>query len=126
MYEIGKIASKIILASNEHPTESRYISVAQIPNEWPFIFHDDMYMTKRIPVQNSDNLEDYILNSRDELTHIIVDDNPNLPEFLQDVNKNEEKYEYLEKIFDSKNDGFNHQIKIFEINYKEFDFMQSK
>ena len=85
-----------------------------------------MYMTKRIPVESSDSLEDYILNSRDELTHIIVDDNPNLPEFLQNVNKNEEEYKYLKKVFDSKNDGFNHQVKIFEINYEKFDFMQSK
>ncbi|MDC0155052.1 glycosyltransferase family 39 protein [Nitrosopumilus sp.] len=123
LYEIGKIASKIILASNGHPTESRYISVAQIPNEWPFVFHDDMYMIERISIGNSNNLEDYILNSRDELTHIIVDDNPDLPEFLQDVNKNEEKYQYLKKIFDSKNNGFNHQIKIFEIDYKQFDLM---
>lgn len=126
LYEIGKIASKIILAANEHPTESRYISVAQIPNEWPFIFHDDMYMTKRIPVEDSDNLEDYILNSRDELTHIIVDDNPNLPEFLQNVNKNEEKYEYLKKVFDSKSKGFKHQMKIFEIDFKLFNSTYKK
>ena len=109
MYEIGKIASKIILAANEHPTESRYISVAQIPNEWPFVFHDDMYIIERISIGNSNNLEDYILNSRNQLTHIIVDDNPDLPEFLQDVNKNEEKYQYLKKIF--------------EIDYKQFDLM---
>ena len=82
-----------------------------------------MYMIKRISIGNVDNLEDYILNSRDELTHIIVDDNPNLPKFLQDVNKNEEKYEYLKKIFDSKNEGFNHQMKIFEIDYEKLDFI---
>ena len=123
LYQIGKIASKIISATNVHPTESRYISVAQIPDQWPFVFHDDMYMIKRISIGNVDNLEDYILNSRDELTHIIVDDNPNLPKFLQDVNKNEEKYEYLKKIFDSKNEGFNHQMKIFEIDYEKLDFI---
>ena len=59
LYQIGKIASKIISATNEHPTESRYISVAQIPEQWPFIFHDDMYTIKRISTSNTENLEDY-------------------------------------------------------------------
>ena len=38
----------------------------------------------------------------------------------------EQEYEYLKKIFDSKNEGFNHQIKIFEIDYEKFDFINSK
>ena len=122
----GKIASKIISATNEHPTESRYISVAQIPEQWPFIFHDDMYTIKRISISNTENLEDYIINSKNELTHIIVDDNPDLPKFLQDVNAKEQEYEYLKKIFDSKNEGFNHQMKIFEIDYEKFDFINLK
>ena len=130
LYQIGKIASKIISATNGHPnvhpTESRYISVAQIPEQWPFIFHDDMYTIKRISIANAENLEDYIINSRNELTHIIVDDNPDLPKFLQDVNTKEQEYEYLKKIFDSKNEGFNHQMKIFEIDYEKFDFINSK
>ena len=130
LYQIGKIASTIISAtnghSNGHPTESRYISVAQIPDQWPFVFHDDMYTIKRISIGNAENLEDYIINSRNELTHIIVDNNPDLPKFLQDVNTKEQEYEYLKKIFDSKNEGFNHQIKIFEIDYEKFDFINSK
>lgn len=121
MYEIGKITSQITSGINAHPTESKYIRASQIPNEWPFIFHDDMYTIKIISTKGYDNLEDYIFNSRNELTHIIVDDDPKLPEFLKDVNKNEEKYEYLKKIFDSKNEGFNHQVKIFEIDFQRFD-----
>ena len=121
MYEIGKITTQITSGINSHPNESRYIITAQIPNEWPFVFHDDMYKIKIISTKGYDNLEDYILNSRDKLTHIIVDDDPKLPKFLKDVNENEEKYEYLKKIFDSKNEGFNHQIKIFEVDFQRFD-----
>ena len=121
LYEIGKITTQITSGINAHPTESRYVRVAQIPNEWPFVFHDDMYKIKIISTKGHDNLQDYILNSKNELTHILVDDDLNLPEFLKDVNKNEEKYDYLKKIFDSKNEGFKHHMKIFEIDFKKFD-----
>ena len=121
LYEIGKITTEITSGINSHPTESRYTTVAQIPNEWPFVFHDDMYKIKIISTNGYENLENYILNSRNELTHIIVDDDPDIPEFLKDVYHNEEKYEYLEKVFDSKNEGYNHQMKIFEIDYQIFN-----
>ena len=121
LYEIGKITTKVTSGINSHPTESRYTTVAQIPNEWPFVFHDDMYKIKIISTNGYESLENYILNSRNDLTHIIVDDDPKIPEFLKDVYHNEEKYEYLKKIFDSKNEGFKHQMKIFEIDYQRFN-----
>ncbi len=121
LYEIGKITTQITSGINSHPTESRYTRVAQIPNEWPFVFHDDMYKIKIISTKGHNNLQNYILNSRNELTHILVDDDSNLPEFLKDVNKNENEYEYLKKIFDSKDEGFNYQMKIFEIDFQKFD-----
>ena len=121
LYEIGKITAEITSGINSHPTESRYTKVAQIPNEWPFVFHDDMYKIKIISTNGYESLGNYILNSRNDLTHIIVDDDPNIPEFLKDVYLNEEKYEYLKKIFDSKNEGFKHQMKIFEIDYQRFN-----
>tara|TARA_B110001454_G_C12714476_1_gene432063 strand:- start:529 stop:2049 length:1521 start_codon:yes stop_codon:yes gene_type:complete len=126
LYEIGKIASKIVSGVNTHPTESRYISAAQIPNEWPFAFHDDMYQIKRVSTINAESLQNYILNSKNELSHILIDNDPNLPEFLKDINKNEEDYPYLKKVFDSKDEGFNHQVKIFEIDYNKFDSLNLK
>lgn len=126
LYEIGKIASKIVSGVNTHPTESRYISAAQIPNEWPFAFHDDMYQVKRVSTINAESLQDYILNSKNELSHILIDNDPNLPEFLKDINKNEEDYPYLKKVFDSKDEGFKHQMKIFEIDYNKFDSLNLK
>ena len=112
---------KITSGINYHPIESRYTNVAQILNEWPFVFHDDMYEIKIVSTKGYDNLEDYILNSKDDITHIIVDDDVRLPQFLRDVNKNEQDYEYLKKIFDSKDMGFNHEMKIFEIEFEKFN-----
>jgi hypothetical protein len=126
LYEIGKITTQITTGINSHPSESRYTRVAQIPNEWPFVFHDDMYKIGIVSTNGFNNLEDYILNSKNELSHIIVDNDPDLPGFLKDVNNNEEKYEYLKKVFDSKNEGFKHQMKIFEIDFNKFDSMYTE
>ncbi len=121
LFEIGKITVDITSGINSHPTESRYTRVAQIPNEWPFVFHDDMYEIKIISTKGYENLENYIINSRNELTHVIVDSNDDLPEFLKDVYYNEEKYDYLQKIFDSKEKGYSHHMKIFEIDFQKLD-----
>ena len=82
-----------------------------------------MHQIKTIHTSNHESLESFILNSKDDLTHIIVDDNSKLPEFLKQVYYNEEEYDYLNKVFDSKDRGFIHNIKLFEINYDKFNLI---
>ena len=55
------------------------------------------------------------------LTHIVADENPNRPEFLKDVFKNEEKFPYLTKVYDSSEHGFEYHLKIFRIDYEKFE-----
>lgn len=124
--EIGKIVSNTAIGLNFHPTETRYIRSSEIPDKWPFVFTDDMYKIKAISTINYKDLESFISDSRGSLTHLIIDDNSNLPEFLLDVYYNEEKYEYLSKEFDSKDSGFKHHIKIFKIDFQKFDFVIPK
>ena len=124
--EIAKIVSKIGFGFNFHPSETQYIQATEIPNKWPFVFTEEMQRIKTVSPKNYETLEIFILNSRDDLTHIIVDDNPNLPKFLQDVYYNEKKYEYLNKVFDSKDSGFKHQVKLFEIDFQKFDSISKK
>ena len=126
LYEIGKIISETASGINTNPHESRYARIAEIPEQWPFTFHDNMYQIKIISTNGYENLHEYIQNSEDKLTHIVVDNDPNLPEFLKDVNTNENKYNYLKKVYDSKNDGFKHQVKIFEIDWESFNSIRTK
>ena len=119
--EIAKIVSKTVTGLNFHPAETRYINAAQVPDKWPFVFPDEMYKIKAVPTTNYRDLESFISNSNEDLTHIIVDDNSKLPEFLQDVYYNEEKYEYLDKVFDSNDRGFEHHTKLFKIDFQKFD-----
>ncbi len=119
--EIAKIISKTAYGLNYHQLETRYIRAAEVPDAWPFLFTDEMYQIKAISTENHENLENFILNSKEDLTHIIVDDNPQLPKFLQDVYYNEENYEYLNKVFDSKDEGYYHHIMLFEINFEKLN-----
>lgn len=119
--EIAKIVSKIASGLNFHPAETRYIRAAELPSEWPFVFHDETYKIKAIPTTKYEDLESFISGSRSDITHLIVDDNPNLPQFLQEVYNSGEKYEYLNKVFDSKDSGFKHHVKLFKIDFQKFD-----
>ena len=119
--EIAKLGSEIVSGVNFHPSETQYIQATEIPDKWPFVLPNDIYKIKTVPTTNYKNVERFISNSREDLTYIIVDDNPKLPKFLQDVYYYEEKYNYLNKVFDSQENGFKHHVKIFEIDYQKFD-----
>ena len=66
-------------------------------------------------------IEDYILNSKElNLTHIVLTEN-NHSLMLDRLMLNYDKYEYLEKVFDSENNNFKNEIIILKINYEKFN-----
>ena len=65
---------------------------------------------------------DYAKN--EGLTHIVADENEKRPQFLKDVFKNEEKFPYLTKIYDSIEQGYDYHLKIFRINYEKFESIE--
>ncbi|WP_237089279.1 hypothetical protein [Nitrosopumilus adriaticus] len=122
MYKIAKIITDTSSGLNFHPSETKYIRAAELPEKWPFLFFGSgVHEIKSISTTNHKNLESFISNSREELTHILVDDDSKLPKFLKEVYQNYEEYEYLRKVFDSKDHGFEHQIMLFEIDFEKFD-----
>ena len=119
--EIAQIISNKVSGINFHPTETQYIRATEIPTKWPFLFFEEDHQIKSISTKNYNNLEEFISNSRNDLTHlIIINDDHNQSKFLQELYHNEKKYEYLDKIFDSKENGFKYGIKVFEINFQKF------
>jgi hypothetical protein len=123
--EIAEIISNKIAGVNFHPTETKYIKIQEIPSEWPFLFHE-MYEIKSVDTDGYNNLEKYILNNKNELSHLIIDENIELPKFLINIFQNEKKYNYLEKEFDSKDYGYEHHIKLFKINFEKFNSIIKK
>jgi len=76
------------------------------------------------------NFEDYLtLLKRQNVTHIILDNEHNTPLFINDelvsdlkyVFKNEEDYPFLIKEYDSKENGFKYHLKLFRIDYSLYD-----
>ena len=68
------------------------------------------------------SLAEFIDSGKNEgLTHIIADKSQNRPEFLKDVFKNEKKFPYLIKIYDSSEHGYEYHLKIFRIDYEKFE-----
>ena len=63
-------------------------------------------------------------DKNDVLTHVVVDNNPNRPEFLKDVFYNEKKFPYLTKIYDSSEQGYDYHLKIFRIDYEKFEAIE--
>lgn len=59
-----------------------------------------------------------------EFTHMTIDDvEKRKSHFLIHVFQNEDQYPYLTKIYDSRDDGFEYHVKIFEIDYEKLSIM---
>jgi len=83
-----------------------------------------------LPISQYETIEELLIDGNEQgLTHIVIDQSQkqdNLrKEFLIKIYKNENKYNFLKKIYDSNNEGFNYKLKIFEIDYTLFNqYMQ--
>jgi hypothetical protein len=110
---------------NELSPESKYLTTSQTINQWPKSYSEIEFNIEIISYENENNLQDWILKSKDKgLTHILIDNNKQRPDFLKEIFFEETKYTYLTKIYDSKNQGFEYQLKVFEINYKLFESLK--
>ena len=119
--EFAKSIPVVIGGLNYHPTVTQYIGPSEINEEWPFVFYDETRKIKTIKINNYNNLDNFISDNKNELTHLIIDNNSNLPDFLNKVYYNEGKFDYLNKIYDSNTMNYNFEIKIFEINFEKFN-----
>jgi len=124
-FEIMKEISLKVKGVNYLSTESKYLITIQTMNQWPTPYSEIKFDIQIIPYENENNLENFIVKSKDKgLTHIIIDGDKQRPNFLKEIFFEETKYSYLKKIYDSKNEGFNYQLKVFEINYKLFESLK--
>jgi hypothetical protein len=101
----------------------KYIPVSEIANNWPVIpipkenNYDQPVKVKRSDPNGYTTLIDYIEDNNSKgLTHLVVDGNQH-PEFLNNIFHNED-IPYLIKKYDSRNDGYNYHVKVFEIDYE--------
>jgi hypothetical protein len=121
-YQVAQFIVHNVKGINEYYPESSYISAAQLATVWPSLKSSVDFNTMVIPILDHTELSKYIIDSKEKgLTHVIVDDRENRAVFLNDVFYHEEKYPYLTKVFDSREYHYKIHIKIFKIDYEEFD-----
>ncbi len=108
---------------NNYYPESAFLKPAIIELEkYPMLKKDfDFNKIKKFPV-TSNSLIEFIKNNRNEgLSHLVIDQRNDQVEFLKKVSDNEKNYPYLVKEFDSTKLEMKYKVKIFKINYEEFD-----
>ena len=55
------------------------------------------------------------------ITHLVLDYRDTNPKLFDDVFYEREKYSFLVKEFDSNDFGYDYLVKIYRIDFKEFD-----
>ncbi len=136
-------------AVNDYYPESTYIWGYDVPEKWNEYkkFYEKMDRTKldiqaerrqledipkvelhnprKVWVQDPNifsSLDSFLENpTKEKISHLVLDGKSDRPKFLNHIFYNEEKYVFLEKIYDSKDDDFNYHVKIYEIDYEKFD-----
>ena len=111
---------------NEFYPESSYLKFINVNEEFPKLKNEIFEKHRIFPLTNYEKIGELLLNERENgLTHIVADKSQNpksqRPEFIIRIYENENEYEFLKKIYDSKEEGFGYHMKIFEINYELFD-----
>ena len=54
------------------------------------------------------------------LTHLVIDDNQNRPQFVKDILISEDNFPYLIKEFDSLKHGYKYRLMIYKIDYNTY------
>mgnify|MGYP000250538034 CR=1 FL=1 len=125
-YHVGLEVSKRTSVINDYHPEVKYvhnkIDVISNLGTFPILSSEIEQKVKLIETHGYDSLNEFIDYGKNEgLTHIVADENEKRPQFLKDVFKNEEKFPYLTKIYDSIEQGYDYHLKIFRIDYEKFE-----
>ena len=101
------------------------LRTASLENSWPELLPLDERMkmiksVKKIQSNEYDTLAQFLKNNENnKLTHLVIPVNHKTP-FLKEIFHNEINYPFLKNVYNSQENGFNNEIKIFEIDYEKF------
>ena len=130
LYEISKQVSVLTQTINREYEGLMYLkwSSSNLQNEFPILhselYNDNAQKIKYIGMQDNtfEDIKSYLEYGKSEgMTHLVFDENNMKTMIFQDVLNNEEKYSYLEKVYDSNANGFKTNVKIFKIHYELID-----
>ena len=127
-YEVAKEITKLTKVITNY-SQAGYLDNTRIleANKFPILRNELPSSIVALYTDDYETLEEFIVdNKKNGLEYVIVDKGDWRSKFLDDIFENEENYPYLDKIFDSKDNGYkNYHAKIFKINFEEFDKSKS-
>ena len=121
--EYLKISQEILEFSegiNYHPTIGRYLSVEQLPNQWP-ISHDDISLKTKLMSPKDSSLNEFIQQNRESLTHIVVDNKSDLHKSFIEIH--EKEFNFLDLVYEYEIEEKGEKFKVFKINYNQFNMI---
>ena len=124
VYSITVETKNVFSVINSHHPEDafRRVTVIDQHGEFPLLREEVTKHVKILSYGSSQNIEEFIKDNRSVgLKHLVIDDNPNRPDFIKNVLENKEKFPYLEMIYDSKERNYEYNFMIFEIDFNEFE-----
>ena len=125
VYQVTKVITNNVDGINWAPKIEKYITVAELANNWPVKsmpgnLKETFPKVKQFTLGEVKTLDEFIIKYRDQkLTHIVVDKYSE--SIFSEVYYHDEKFPYLEKIYESKEHKYNYNLKLYKINYKDFD-----
>ncbi len=121
--EISNRASMV----NVFYPESAYLNVVGLTKIEKFPAPSYEYLekiTESFWYDETSSITELIKNGKEQgLTHLVVDDNENRPQFIRNILISEEKFPYLVKEFDSLEQGYQYRLNIYKIDYSKIDLM---
>jgi hypothetical protein len=121
-FEIAGVVSNIAGGINSSTEISKYMKTAEINKNWPKLpsLNTDNSIPLEIKIISDKSLisiKSFILDSKSKgLTHLVIDEKSKNKK-LMEIFYNFEKYSFLEKVYDSKDDNRKLGVKIFKINF---------
>lgn len=124
--ESFSIAKEIILLTDIINTYDNdgYIKTALLFHNWPELPNANLTNGKleasfhKITTRNFTTLDEFLIASEQQgLKFFVVDKNEDI---FEKVRENPEKYTFLRLVFDSKNEGYQNEFLVYEIDYEDF------
>ncbi len=123
-YEITKLIINDVKGVNQGTKLIKYIPIVEMENKWPIKEttgeYIKKYSIKTIYTPDYNSLNELIISQKSNLTHLILDQDKNNPEYILDILNNEKNYPYLIKEFNSNDFGFDYQVIMYKIDYERF------
>ena len=125
--EVARFVSDLPGTINGYGPETYYVEVMDLEDKKFPILSSEINFQKKVIRLQGEAINEIIQDAKDKgLSYLAVTSaGQNDNQILSKVYHEEHNYPYLQKIYDSKDYGLKFNIKIFEINYNEFELVSN-